>query len=74
MEFPAVELGRIVDTEVFLGQDQDVTFSRVKFAFPLQYKNENVEWAVEYMSPEFRREVWCRHENLRVTYMLICGL
>lgn len=37
---------------------------------PIQYKNENVEWAVEYMCPEFRREFCCSHWNLEVINIL----
>lgn len=48
MEFSSSKSGKIVGTEVFFREDQDVIFGHVKFELPNQ--NRNVEQAVEYES------------------------
>lgn len=56
--------------DFILGEYLEIPFGYVKLGLPIQYKNENVERAVEYKSPEFRREFWCRHRNLGVSSIL----
>lgn len=56
--------------QIFLGEVLEVTFEHIKLGLPIQHKNGNVEWAVEYMSPEFGRGFWGRCENLGVSNIL----
>lgn len=64
MKSPATELGEDCGCTCFLGEDLEISFGHVKLGLPIQYKNENVEWVVEYVSPEFGRRFWCRHGSL----------